>query len=58
MTPMEAWKIISANMKKLYCTRDALGMTPYSDEEIEAEIVCYNALKTTRLENNGKKRKM
>lgn len=57
MTSMEAWKIIAANMKKLYCTRDALGITPYSNDEIEAEIVCYNALKTARLEDNGKKKR-
>lgn len=45
MTAMEAWKIVSNNMHRLYATRDSLGITPYTDEEIEAEAICFKALK-------------
>lgn len=46
MTPMDAWRIISKNLKQLYATRDSLGITPaYTDEEIEAEVMCFTALR-------------
>lgn len=45
MTPIEAWKIISRNIEQLYATRYSLGITPYTDEEIEAEVMCFTALK-------------
>lgn len=44
MTPMDAWKIISKNLKQLYATRASLGITPYTDEEIEAEVMCFKTL--------------
>lgn len=45
MTAMEAWKIISNNMQQLCATKYSLGITPYTDEEIEAEVMVFNALK-------------
>lgn len=55
MTPMDAWGIISKNLKQLYATRDSLGITPYTDEEIEAEVLCFTALKEAqRLEDDCK----
>lgn len=45
MTYMEAWLIISRNMNQLYATRDKLGITPYTDDETQAEVMCFNALR-------------
>ena len=48
MTGLEAWKIISANMVNLYKLRGSVNGTNrkcYSDEEIQAEVICFAALK-------------
>ena len=47
MTPMEAWRIISADLTDLYKMRRALNNSDkgYTDAEVEAEIECFMALK-------------
>ena len=47
MTPMEAWGIISANLANHYKMRRATNPKDkgYTDAEIEAEIMCFQALK-------------
>lgn len=47
MTPMEAWHIISANLNDHYKARRAMYPTSkcYTDAEIEAEVMCFQALK-------------
>ena len=45
MTTMDAWHIISRNLHELYNRRNANGEKPYNDEEIEAEVMCFVALK-------------
>ena len=47
MTPMEAWHIISGNLLALYKMRKALnnGDKGYTDAEISAEVICFEALK-------------
>lgn len=45
MTPTEAYKIISLALVELYDRRFAEGLEPYKDEEIQAEVVCFQALK-------------
>lgn len=45
MTPMEAWRVVSANLMELYKRRNAMGFKPYVDTEIQAEVICYMALK-------------
>ena len=46
MTPIEAWRIISANMMELYKKRraDNPNFKGYTDIEIEAEVICFKAL--------------
>lgn len=46
MTPMEAWRIISRNLNEYYRTRriDHCKVV-CSDNEIEAEVMCFQALK-------------
>ena len=47
MTPMEAWRIISANLWELYKRRRAENPNykGYTDADTEAEIVAFMALK-------------
>jgi hypothetical protein len=47
MTPLEAWNIISANLNDHYKARRAMYPTSkgYTEAEIEAEAMCFRALK-------------
>lgn len=45
MTPMEAWRIISANLENLYKRRRDNKFNGYTDAEVEAEVICFQALK-------------
>lgn len=45
MTPMRAWQIISSNLLELYKRRRDEHFRGYLDKEIDAEILCYMALK-------------
>lgn len=45
MTPMEAWHIIARDLHELYDKRNAEGNKPYTDDEIEAEVLCFVALR-------------
>lgn len=50
MTPLEAWHIISANLNELYKQRramfpDSKEYKGYTDAEVEAEIICFVALR-------------
>jgi hypothetical protein len=45
MKPMQAWKIISANLSKLYKLRRTKNYKGYNDDDIQAEIACFIALK-------------
>lgn len=47
MTPMEAWHIISGNLLNLYKMRRALNNSEkgYTQTEIDAEVICFEALK-------------
>ena len=47
MRPIEAWCIISALILDHQTARKALhpDEKPYSKEEIEAEVICFRALK-------------
>ena len=62
MTPLEAWGIISANLKNHYAFRRAMYPNDkgYTEAEIEAEVICFRALqemekreKAERGDNNG-----
>jgi hypothetical protein len=45
MTPLEAWRIISANLTKYYNVRSATYPgDKCTDAEIEAEVICFKAL--------------
>ena len=56
MMPLEAWRVISANLMELYKRRKALNFPPYVDREIQAEVICYEALKEMeeRIKREGK----
>lgn len=58
MTCMEAWKIISGLVKKVYISREKLGIEPYNEEEIKAQIMVFRALKlmeeAQELDDDGK----
>lgn len=47
MTPIEAWGIISANLANHYKVRRAMYPNDkgYTDAEVEAEVICFQALK-------------
>ena len=45
MSPMDAWHIISANLCDLYKKRKTNCFKGYVDAEIEAEVICFKALK-------------
>lgn len=61
MRPMEAWCIISALILDHQTARKALHPRekPYSEEEIEAEIICFAALEEAEkkiIEQEGKQK--
>ena len=45
MTPMEAWRIISANLFELYKRRRTETFKGYTETETEAEVIAFKALK-------------
>ena len=45
MKPMDAWRIISANLFDLYKKRKTKRFRGYTDADVEAEIICFRALK-------------
>lgn len=46
MTPMEAWHVISANLCELYKIRRGRNFEKgYTDAEVKAEVICFQALK-------------
>jgi hypothetical protein len=57
MTPMDAWKIISRNLMQLYKLRAEFLDVAYTQEDIQAEVMCYMALKEMEKKDskNGKK---
>lgn len=61
MTPMEAWRIISANLWELYKRRraDNPNYKGYTDADVEAEVIAFMALKIADATgtNAGKKQK-
>jgi hypothetical protein len=54
MTPMDAWRIISANLTELYKLRRAETFKGYTEAETEAEVICFMALKL--LEERGEEK--
>jgi hypothetical protein len=42
---MDAWRIISANLCELYEKRKTECFKGYADADIEAEVICFKALK-------------
>ena len=44
MTPMEAWRVISANLTELYKLKKTASFKGYCDADIEAEVICFKAL--------------
>ena len=45
MTPMEAWGIISQNLTELTCLRVDKGYKSHTQREIDAQVICFHALK-------------
>lgn len=45
MTPMEAWHIVSANLANYYKTKRTDTYKGYVDADLEAEVICFQALK-------------
>lgn len=45
MKPMEAWRIISANLAQLYKMRSDENYKGYVDADTEAEVICFKALR-------------
>lgn len=44
MTPMQAWRVISANLAELYKRRKSNAYKGYTDADIEAEVIAFKAL--------------
>ena len=45
MTPMEAWAVISANLANYYKMRKSPTFKGYVEADVEAEVICFIALK-------------
>ncbi len=45
MTPTEAWGIIKTNLEDLYKKRRDEKFKGFTDADIEAEVICFQALK-------------
>ncbi len=52
MTPLEAWHIISANLSDLYKKRRDEHFKGYVEADIQAEVICFQALKEMEERNN------
>lgn len=57
MTPMKAWSIIYANLMDLYKRRRDEHFKGYLDADIEAEVICFMALKEMeeRIKSEGRR---
>ena len=55
MTPLEAWHIIFANLNSLYKMRRSIHPNDkgYTDAEVEAEVICFRALKEMQERSNS-----
>ena len=58
MRPMDAWRIISKNMVEIYHMRRTSEYKGYTEDEVEAEVICMQALQLLekKQELDGKKR--
>ncbi len=54
MTPMEAWGIISSNMMELYKCKKTDTFKGYTEADLEAEVICFKALREMYERNEGK----
>ena len=45
MTPMEAWRIVSDNLTELYNLRRTEQDNGFCDADIDAQVICFQALK-------------
>ena len=54
MTPMQAWHIISANLAELYKLKRGNNFKGYTDNDVQAEVICFKALKEMDGRNNAK----
>lgn len=54
MTPMDAWYIISANLADLYKKRKTNCFKGCVDADVQAEVICFQALKEMEEKNDGK----
>lgn len=45
MRPLEAWHIISGCMAELASIRSSICGKGYSDEEVRAQVICFEALR-------------
>ena len=53
MKPLEAWHIISACMNELANMRSAICGKGYSQEEVKAQVICFEALRQMAEESEG-----
>lgn len=53
MTPMQAWHIISANLAELYKRKRTKNFKGYTDDDVQAEVICFKALKEMEERNNA-----
>lgn len=45
MKPLEAWRIISGCLNELVNIRASICSKGYSQEEVEAQVICFEALR-------------
>ena len=57
MTPMEAWNIVSANLAHLYRQRKKDFGKGWDNADLEAEVMCYKALKELQKQQDSNKDK-
>lgn len=55
MTPLEVWGIISAKLIEYYRLRRTDTFNGYFEKDLEAEVICFNALRVMHemMRNDG-----
>lgn len=54
LTPLEAWHVISSCMNELVNVRSAIFGKGFSQEEVKAEVICFEALRRMDEEMNDR----
>lgn len=54
ISPLEAWRIISSCMNELANIRTSICGKGFSQEEVKAEVICFEALRRMEEDTDGR----